>query len=36
PGSHHGFAFPCRRVYDKPSSERHWERVFSLMRRNVW
>ena len=36
PGSHHGFAFPCRRLYDKPSAERHWERLFDLFRRNVW
>ena len=36
PGSHHGFAFPCRRLYDKASSERHWERLFDLFRRNVW
>jgi carboxymethylenebutenolidase len=30
PGTHHGFAFPQRPVYDKPSAERHWERLFAL------
>lgn len=36
PGTHHGFAFPCRRVHDKAAAERHWERLFDLFRRNVW
>ena len=35
PGVHHGFAFPLRPVYDKPSAERHWERLHSLFRRNL-
>ncbi|MDE2487434.1 MAG: dienelactone hydrolase family protein [Alphaproteobacteria bacterium] len=35
PGVHHGFAFPQRPVYDKPSAERHWERLFALFRRNL-
>jgi carboxymethylenebutenolidase len=35
PGVHHGFAFPQRAVYDKASAERHWERLFSLFRRNL-
>jgi len=35
PGVHHGFAFPQRAVYDKPAAERHWERLFSLWRRNL-
>jgi carboxymethylenebutenolidase len=35
PGAHHGFAFPQRAVYDKPSAERHWERLLSLFRRNL-
>jgi carboxymethylenebutenolidase len=35
PGVHHGFAFPQRAVYDKPSAERHWERLFALFRRNL-
>jgi carboxymethylenebutenolidase len=32
---HHGFAFPQRRVYDKPAAERHWERLLALYRRRV-
>ena len=35
PGVHHGFAFPQRPVYDKAAAERHWERLFSLFRRNL-
>jgi len=35
PGAHHGFAFPERRVYDKPSAERHWERLVALYRRRL-
>jgi carboxymethylenebutenolidase len=35
PGVHHGFAFPQRRVYDKPAAERHWERLLSLYRRRL-
>jgi len=35
PGTHHGFAFPQRPVYDKPAAERHWERLFSLFERNL-
>ena len=35
PGVEHGFAFPQRAVYDKPSAERHWERLFALFRRNL-
>src|SRR3984957_7074685 len=30
PGTHHGFAFPQRPVYNKPAAERHWERLFAL------
>lgn len=33
--AHHGFAFPQRAVYDKPSAERHWERLFALFKRNL-
>lgn len=29
-GASHGFAFPQRPIYDKPSAERHWERLFQL------
>jgi carboxymethylenebutenolidase len=36
PGAHHGFAFPQRgSVFDKPSAERHWERLFALWRRQL-
>lgn len=34
-GAHHGFTFPTRHCYDKPSAERAWERVFSLFRRRL-
>jgi carboxymethylenebutenolidase len=36
PGTHHGFAFPKRPVYDRSAAERHWERLLSLYRRNLW
>lgn len=35
PKTEHGFAFPARPVYDKPSAERHWERLFALFARNL-
>lgn len=35
PGVEHGFVFPQRAVYDKPSAERHWERLFDLFRRTL-
>jgi carboxymethylenebutenolidase len=35
PAAHHGFAFPERKVYDKPAAERHWERLISLYRRRL-
>lgn len=36
PGAHHGFAFPQRPgAYDKPSAERHWERLFDMFQRNL-
>ena len=35
PEAQHGFAFAQRRVYHKASSERHWERLFDLFRRNL-
>jgi carboxymethylenebutenolidase len=34
-GVHHGFAFPQRRVYDRPAAERHWERLIALYRRRL-
>jgi carboxymethylenebutenolidase len=35
PGVEHGFVFPLRAVYDKPSAERHWERLFALFERTL-
>lgn len=35
PGTHHGFGFPQRRVYDKAAAERHWERLIALYRRRL-
>jgi carboxymethylenebutenolidase len=35
PKLEHGFVFPQRACYDKPGSERHWERLFDLFGRNV-
>jgi carboxymethylenebutenolidase len=35
PGTHHGFAFPQRPVYDKAAAERHWERLAALFGRNL-
>jgi carboxymethylenebutenolidase len=35
PGVHHGFAFPARKIYDKPAAERHWERLIALYRRKL-
>lgn len=35
PGTHHGFAFPLRPVYDKLAAERHWERLHDLFRRTL-
>jgi carboxymethylenebutenolidase len=34
-GVHHGFAFPQRKIYDKPAAERHWERLIALYRRRL-
>ena len=36
PGTHHGFAFPQRAVYEKQAAERHWERLFALFKRNLF
>ncbi len=35
PGADHGFTFPERYCYHKPSAERAWERVFSLFDRRL-
>ena len=34
-GVHHGFAFPHRKIYNKPAAERHWERLIALYRRRL-
>lgn len=35
-GAQHGFVFAQRAgIYDQPSAERHWERLFDLFRRNL-
>jgi carboxymethylenebutenolidase len=35
PNSEHGFVFPQRAVYHKPSAERHWERLFEIFGRRL-
>ena len=35
PGTEHGFAFAERPMYMRDASERHWERLHSLFRRNL-
>ena len=36
PEAQHGFVFPRREgIYHRPSAERHWERLFTLFRRNL-
>lgn len=36
PAAEHGFAFPLRAgIYNKVAAERHWERLFSLLARNL-
>jgi len=36
PGAQHGFVFPRRTgIYDQPSAERHWERLFALFQRRL-
>ena len=36
PGAQHGFVFPKRAgIYDPPSAERHWERLFALFDRRL-
>jgi carboxymethylenebutenolidase len=34
-GAEHGFAFPQRYCYNKPSAERHWSRLFALFERTL-
>ena len=35
PGTHHGFAFPKRPIYNRDAAERHWERLLALYHRNL-
>lgn len=36
PGAQHGFVFPRREgIYHRESAERHWERMFALLARNL-
>jgi carboxymethylenebutenolidase len=35
PGTHHGFCFPERAVYDTQASEATWEKIFALWERNL-
>ena len=36
PKAEHGFVFPLRAgIYNQPSAERHWERLFDLFRRTL-
>lgn len=35
PGTEHGFAYAERPQYDRTASERHWERLHDLFRRNL-
>lgn len=34
-GVEHGFAFPSRHSYDRVATDRHWERLIALFRRNL-
>ena len=34
-GTHHGFVYPQRPMYNKQASERHWELLHSLFDRNL-
>ena len=35
PNAEHGFVFPLRAVFHKPSAERHWERLFEMFERTL-
>ncbi len=35
PDARHGFVFPSRPAFHKPSAERHWERLLDLFARNL-
>ena len=34
-GTHHGFCFPLRDIYDKAAAERYWGKLFSLYERRL-
>jgi carboxymethylenebutenolidase len=34
-GCQHGFAFPSRHAYSRTGADRHWERLFALLQRNL-
>ena len=34
-GTHHGFVFPQRPVYDQPAAERHWELLLDMFARRL-
>ena len=35
PGTHHGFSFPSREIYDHDASEKSWAIFFEMCRRNL-
>ncbi|MGH7212120.1 MAG: dienelactone hydrolase family protein, partial [Acetobacteraceae bacterium] len=35
PGTHHGFCFPERAVYDTRAAEATWEKIFALWDRHL-
>lgn len=35
PGTHHGFSFPAREIYDHEASEKSWSIFFDMCERNV-
>jgi len=35
PGTEHGYAFPGRKVYHKEASEKSWQRIFAMFKRQL-
>jgi carboxymethylenebutenolidase len=35
PGTHHGYAFPGRKVYHREASELSWKRTFDIFKRQL-
>lgn len=35
-GAHHAYAMPDAKQFDRVASDRHWETLFALFRRNLW